>query len=468
MKLSTIGALALGMWLAAAAARAQDFDGSLTQVVESPGLAPVLEDAPLTSATEASYVHYDEGADFSASDCECGCDALCCRENLFGDWLGARSCLAESGVVADIYMTQFYQGVASGGREQTDKYGGKIDYEFTFVGAKLGLNEGFFAFMHAETQFGESINADAGALALPNLAMLYPLPDRDITSISGFYAIQALSETFAVTAGKYRTVDLIDMLYPDINVGGIDGFMNASMLLPTTIFRTTNLSVNGAGLMLMREKQVQSALMVYDTQNSSTTVAPDLFGDGAVLLGYHRFFTEFGGLAGSHGLLGNWSSRTYASTDPLSWEIIPGEGLVPGQATGSWSLSYIIEQKLWVDCCDASRNVGLFSVLSLADGDPNPYRWSANVSLQASGLVRGRLADTMGVGYFYDGLSSDFKRLVNTLPAVEIDDVQGVELYYNAEMCKWFHLTTDLQVVENQNVADDAALILGLRAKMDF
>jgi len=46
----------------------------------------------------------------------------------------------------------------------------------TFIGAKLGLNKGFTALLHAERRFGGDINADAGPLALPNANMLYPLP----------------------------------------------------------------------------------------------------------------------------------------------------------------------------------------------------------------------------------------------------------------------------------------------------
>lgn len=252
--------------------------------------------------------------------------------------LGLRPLSAVSACWKRIYQTQFYQGVASGGREQTFKYGGKLDYEFTFLGEKLGLNEGFFAFMHAETRFGEDINAQAGALAFPNTAMLFPFPEQQFTSISGLYVIQALNEKVALTAGKYRTLDLFNMIYPDANVRGNDGFMNLSMMLLVTLFRTTALSLNGAGVLGMKGTQVQSGLLVYDTQNVSTTIAPDLFGEGAVVLGYHRFFTEVAGKPGSHGFLGNYSSRTYTSTNPLSWTIIPGEGLVGGQQTARGEL----------------------------------------------------------------------------------------------------------------------------------
>ena len=102
----------------------------------------------------------------------------------------------------------------------------------------------------------------------------------------------------------------------------------------------------------------------------------------------------------------------------------------------------------------------------LADGNHSPVRWSFNVAIQGQGLVHGRELDTMGVGYFYDELSSDCKQLVSTLPTVDLEDVQGVELYYNAEITPWFHLTGDLQIIDNENVRDDPAIILGLRANI--
>jgi porin len=52
----------------------------------------------------------------------------------------------------------------------------------------------------------------------------------------------------------------------------------------------------------------------------------------------------------------------------------------------------------------------------------------------------------MGVGWFYNGLSSDFKNLLS--PPFEIRDLTGVEAYYNAAITPWFHLTADVQVVE--------------------
>jgi len=404
----------------------------------------------------------------------CGCSkvsckkCLCSRERLFGDWCGLGPRLVKRGIIPDLQLTQFYQGTASGGAEQTDAYGGKMDYQFTFLGEPLGLWKGFTTILHAETRFGDSINTEAGAFAFPNLNMLYPLPGQQTTAITGLILMQALSEQWAIAAGKINVIDLWQMIYP--NTGrGIDGFMNLSLVGSPTFLRTTNLSVNGAGLLRMSERRIQSGVIVYDTNNSSTTDGfGDLFDKGAVILGYWRFFTQMNGLPGSHGFLGNYSTRKYTSVDPLSWTIIPGQGLQAGRETGSWALAYVLDQVIWADRCNKDRNLNLMSQWALADGNPSPVRWSFNVAIQGQGLLPGRQLDTMGVGYFYDQLSSDFKRLVSRLPNRELRNVQGVELYYNAAITPWLRLTGDMQIVENENIGNDTALILGLRAKIAF
>ena len=73
----------------------------------------------------------------------------------------------------------------------------------------------------------------------------------------------------------------------------------------------------------------------------------------------------------------------------------------------------------------------------------------------------------MGVGAFYNQLSSDMKDLTSTV-GIELENVWGTELYYNAEITKSMHITGDIQLVNNQNQSDSTAVILGLRAVIDF
>ena len=80
-------------------------------------------------------------------------------------------------------------------------------------------------------------------------------------------------------------------------------------------------------------------------------------------------------------------------------------------------------------------------------------------------MLRGRPGDRVGIGYFHSGLSSNFKDLLSQF---SVNDLQGGEIYYNAEITPWFHLTADLQVVQAALAANDTATVAGLRANIDF
>ena len=73
----------------------------------------------------------------------------------------------------------------------------------------------------------------------------------------------------------------------------------------------------------------------------------------------------------------------------------------------------------------------------------------------------------MGAGAFYNQISSEFKNLTSTV-GIDLENVWGTELYYNAEITPSFHVTPNLQFVNNQNQSDSTAVIVGLRAVIDF
>ncbi len=416
----------------------------------------------LDQMTPISYENLDAN---SVANCDSCCNDLWSRQQMFGDWGGARSGLACRGIVADLQLTQFYQDVTSGGTAQTDRYGGKLDYQFTFLGEQLGINEGFFAMLHAETRFGNDVILDAVGFSPVNTNMLYPSLNNT-TAITGLQFIQAFSEEWAVTFGKINVLDYFQSLYPQTG-RGVDGFMNISSFLSMNITRTLPLSFLGAGVVKMHEGKTQGAFLVYDSNNIPTTSGfENLFDNGANLLGLWRVFTDYHDLPGSHVVIGTWANGDYTSLDPSGWGFVPGTGIVPGQESGTWSATYILEQQVWADACNESRNIGLFSTWGFADPKTSPYEWVCNVSLQGQGLFGCREYDRVGAAYFYNGLGDDFKTLVS--PALQVNDLQGVELYYNAEITPWFHLTADLQFVQPANVGNDTAVVFGLRGKIDL
>jgi porin len=393
----------------------------------------------------------------------CGSD-LCTAPNLTGDWGGLRTGLGAHGIAYDARWTQFYQGVAHGGRELEFVYGGKVDQFINGDGETAGLWKGFFISLHAETRMGEDIDREAVGLAPSNVAMLYPLPDRNLTAITGLTFTQALSEEWLVSIGKFNLIDMFNQLYPQTG-RGIDGFMNVSSFVPLSSALGTNLSINGVGITKLHAGQVQGSLSVLDTHNSSTTVGlSDLYDSGAATIGYWRIFSNFGGRPGSHALMGLYSTGTFTSVDPTNWYFVPNVGIVAGKESGTWNVAYFNEQKVWVDPANPKRNIGFLSALGVSDGNPNPFRWSGFTSLQAAGFSDRRSLDSFGIAFFYTGLSNDFVDLAS--PLIALEDPYGCELYYNAGLTPWFNLTADVQLVNPAEVANDTAVVLGLRGSI--
>ena len=64
-------------------------------------------------------------------------------------------------------------------------------------------------------------------------------------------------------------------------------------------------------------------------------------------------------------------------------------------------------------------------------------------------------------------MSGDFKTLLG-VGGVAFANLQGAEFYYNAAVTPWFHLTGDLQVIQPGMIANDTAVVAGLRANLRF
>jgi len=449
----------------------------ITEVPLDPVISSVLESDEATSwveqtgfGSEAVHDTADCLPTFSESSTSRSCsirghtvDDLLTRPSLTDGLFGLQAPLAESGIGYQAALTQFYQGVAAGGQEQKFVYGGKVDQFLTFDSQKLGFWKGGFLSLHAETRYGLDSNRDAVGLAPVNSNLLYPSEESE-TSMTSLIIGQYLSEEWMISAGTFNQLDLFAQIYPQTG-RGVDGFMNMSALVPLSLSRPLNLSMLGVGVTKLNEGRVQGALSVFNTANAATNSSFDeLFENGAIILGYYRIFTNFGDLPGSHALMGVYSSGTYTSVDPTTWVILPPIGIIPGQQTGSWSLTYFYEKTLWIDSHNSQRQLGLLTSWGISDGNPSPISWAGNVALQGVGLNPRRPQDAVGVSYFHTALSSDFQRLAS--PVMNLGDINGVELYYNAAITPWFHLTPDLQIITPADRSLETAVVVGLRGKI--
>jgi porin len=166
----------------------------------------------------------DSSADFSAESTKT--DAPKPRDyGVTGDWFGARSTLREDGISFKTNITQFYQGIAAGGLNETFHYGLKLDYFAVIEGEKLLGWEGFYVNLHGETRTGESINADVGALLAPDFALYFPQPNGTANALTNVQFQQYLTDDFVVTLGKINTPDGVN-IHPFMGGYGTDRFMS--------------------------------------------------------------------------------------------------------------------------------------------------------------------------------------------------------------------------------------------------
>lgn len=391
------------------------------------------------------------------------------RLKLTGDWFGLRDKLAFYGITLDVSLTQFFQGVASGGKEQAFEYGGKGDYYLNIDGHKLGLWRGFSVTMHTETRYGNSVNDIDGMFSFGNLNLAVPQLNGTVTAITSLKLTQAVTENFLIFGGKINALDEFNLNFTGTN--GIDRFMNSAMVSNMITARTIPYSTYGLGFGIVSKDVMLFNFMVRDPDDHSTTWDTP-FEHGVLLTALGRLPVEPMGLPG-HEVIGvSWSSRKYTELERGSLIVVPGQGIVAPQKSGSWAVYYNFDQYLWVNPRNPNVGLGVFGMTGISDGNPNPIRWNVTVGVGGNNPIALREADTFGVGYFHLGVSSDLKNLLSGPAAVGRQlaqrDEQGVELFYNITLTPWCHLTADLQIVQPSTKSLETTVLPGMRLKIDF
>ena len=457
--------LVLIVWLSpsipATAAEPTDTSSAQAAPLTSPSMSveqPIYTLAPLPAAAPASPFAGD----------------LWQRPYLLGDLGGWRDQLGSNGYTLNVSNTNFYQGVASGGVRREAEYSGRNDYLLNVNGEKAGLWKGLFVDLHGETRWGDSVNSYTGALMPVNTAALFPLPTGSPTALTGLKVTQALSENFVVFGGKINTLDGLTQNYAGGR--GVDAFMNLGLTLPVVAARTVPYSTLGGGFAYLQDFQPIFTFMVLDTNNTPTTTGfQSFFSNGATMLSMLKVPVEVGGLPGHQGVAGTYSTGTYNDLTPTPYyDPTSGLGIRTGTVSGSWCVFYSADQALYVDPTNAKRSWGLFTNIGFADNGPSPIQFSANAGLGGSSPIVSRPLDTFGIGYSYVDYSGPVKNAAPILLPIQSD--HAVEFYYNYAVTPWFRVTPDLQILvparertlppAAQSI--DTALVLGLRAKIDF
>jgi len=187
------------------------------------------------------------------------------RKYLTGDWGGARTALANKGILFDLDLTQLLQGNAHGGSDTNNafRYSGSVDYYLKLDTARMGLWPGGLLNLHGETKISDNINPKVGSLMAPNFQGLLPVPnDPGTTTLSEFYFMQALSETLVVMAGKVDGTSLVDQNAFASNQR--TQFMNAGLRANPVLFYATPYTTMAAGAVWLPTKWLQITTAVAD------------------------------------------------------------------------------------------------------------------------------------------------------------------------------------------------------------
>ena len=384
---------------------------------------------------------------------------------LTGSWFGARDALFDAGIDLRTNLSQFYQGVTSGGLRQTFPYGLKFDYFGTIEAEKLLGWEGLFVNLHGESRFGQSVNRDVGSLIPANFALEFPKPTGSASALTNMQIEQFLGPDFVVTFGKLNAADGVN-IHPFLGGNGINRFMNEAFVLSPIYGRMIPYSTPGAGFSYLRDFDPIFTFLVLDTSGRPDTSGfGHMFNNGATLFGPLRVPVTPFGLPGHQSLDAAYASGRFSPLSQDDYVILPPG--IPATATvrlvgGHLRLRSIPRRRPR----DPTKGWGIFGNISLADQATNPVHWFLNLGAGGTSPLPGRSADSWGVGYYYLATSSVLRQALG--PVAPSGNEQGFELYYNAAITSWFTLTADIQAIDPAQFDARSAFLFGLRAKIDF
>lgn len=425
------------------------------------------------------------------------------RKYLTGDWGGARTELAENGILFDIDVAQVLQGNAYGGKNTKGafEYGGSADLALRLDTARMGLWPGGLITLHGETEIGRAVNGDTGSLMSPNLRALLPVPgDPGITTLSEFYILQALSEKVVLAAGKMDLLALGDRNAFAGDTAHTTQFMNTAFQVNPVLFAAVPYTAMAAGVILIPTEWLTVSTLVADNDpdGAATRTGFNTAFHGrqwsTVMQEYDLSVKPFG--KPGHQRIG-WFYTTKDFTEfeedpritlpatriglPIARNFLPGplrrtlrrirignsfiDSEDPQVRPDNYGMFYNFDQYLVSDARDPTKGWGVFGRFGLVPSTSNLFNQFYSIGLGGKGTIQTRDNDTWGVGYYLGNVAN------NVGERLGLSAEQGVEMFYNIEVTPWLHITPDVQVIVDPGAGfrdRDPAIVYGLRARINF
>jgi porin len=396
------------------------------------------------------------------------------QEELTGNWGGARIRWKDKGVVLDSSLTQFYQGVSSGGTGTSSEYNGTAQAELKFDLGKLAGWQFWSAEIKAEARFGGPLVTGTGTISPVNTAAIIPGADGTVFSVSALNFTKLFpvnlkeGKLFAVSFGRYNLLDLLDEDF--FAGGGTERFLNIAQIGPLTVLRQVPLITNAVSMAYIRGGEPFFTFALMDPNDHSTDPGlSDLFADGVTFAPGINFPAKYFGKTAKHSFGGAVTTKEYTPFDAIKQAIIPGPPINPVEPQrGSWSVNYTFRQ--YIVERSARDGWGFFGQVSFADQDTSPITTFFDVGLGGNGLLTGRPRDEFGIAYAYTDLSEVLKDNLDLLPLGRrrLQVEHQLEVFYNLHLTPWFQLTGDVQILRPNRPVADTAVVPAVRVRVVF
>lgn len=383
------------------------------------------------------------------------------------------------GVDTQIWTTQIFQGITSGGDGGVSRYGGKVDSFFKLEPEKLGLLPGFHLDVQYEHYFGLDVNRLDDALVPVNTAQAY-LRAGGYHSALSITGTQQINDNLSVSVGKFNLMTLASRT-PLIGGGGLNTFMNRAFALPSTGVSYTSATGGAGDRVVLSSPYSLGGMVEYNKDRllldmfltdprsaQSPRVIQRPFEEGVAIGGGMGFRTSLGSLNGSHMFRVAYSNATginLANISDFTGRLNSINSVGPKK--GYWFASYYFTQNLFKSTADPEKAWGIFGLYTLSDGNPTPIKWSMLFGLAGNNLLENRRDDQWGAGFYHFGLS---KQLLTSLQQLNDprESESGVEAFYNLALNKWSYLSADLQLIDPWNPATPFQSLVSLRMQTRF
>ncbi|QDS86736.1 Carbohydrate-selective porin, OprB family [Rosistilla ulvae] len=371
-------------------------------------------------------------------------------------------------------VTQFGFGVVGGGNDSLPDsllYSGHGDYLLNVDASKFGLQDGLFFRLRAEHRFGEQLDpANTGSVMPPTIASHLPAETENLY-ITNLVVTQALSENFALFMGKF---DTLDGDRNDFAHGrGVSQFSNLALVTNPAAIVGSPYSSLGAGFAILHDYEPLFVFTIMNpTDTTRTSGFDELFNNGALLTAGLRVPTNFFGKRGHQSFTALYSTQYFSELVPDPRATISKSGkpvtvTLTNKQEGTYAFLYNFDQYLYSD--RQGRGFGLFGRVGVGDQSVNPLRLFLSAGIGGHNMLsRSRRNDSFGAGYYYLDATKDASLLTDIATATSegLRDGQGLELYYNFNICSFMDLTFDYQLIgsaSDSSYFEDPTSILGAR-----